>query len=60
MSLQTFSVQPVANDPNSYTISINILYGDTDQLDNGNCKSGAGSQFCATASLNTIVHRRIN
>ena len=59
-SLQTFSVQPVANDPNSYNISINILYGDTDQLDNGNCKSGAGSQFCATASLNTIVHRRIN
>lgn len=60
MSLQTFSVQPVVNDPNSYTISIKILYGDTDQLDNGNCKSGAGSQFCATASLNTIVHRRIN
>ena len=57
MSLQSLKVQPAG--AGSYNIGVKILYGDSDQLTNGACTSGAGSQFCAVSALNTIVQPRL-
>lgn len=44
----------------NYTINLSIAYGDDDLLDaDKKCKTGAGSQFCATSTLSTTVQRRI-
>jgi len=57
MSLREFSI---VNSGNDYTITMLVAYGDNDLLnDNGLCKGGAGSQFCATSSLKSTVHRRL-
>jgi prepilin-type N-terminal cleavage/methylation domain-containing protein len=57
MSLREFSIVENGSD---YTITMLVAYGDDDLLnDNGLCKGGAGSQFCATSSLKTTVHRRL-
>lgn len=56
MSLQRFSI---VKSGDYYTITLLISYGEADLLnDQGLCKGGAGSQFCATSSLKTTVHRR--
>jgi prepilin-type N-terminal cleavage/methylation domain-containing protein len=58
MSLRQFSI--VNNGPD-YTITLLIAYGENDLLtEDGLCKGGAGSQFCASSSLKTTVHRRLN
>lgn len=57
MSLRTFTIEKSGD---YYTIDLLIAYGEADLLNNqGLCKGGAGSQFCATSSLKTTVHRRL-
>ncbi|MEI6480789.1 MAG: prepilin-type N-terminal cleavage/methylation domain-containing protein [Candidatus Saccharibacteria bacterium] len=64
MRLTEFSVtQYPANVsvPDYYIIKLNIVYGDTnlaDSTDPNVCKGGVGSQFCASAHLETTVRRR--
>ncbi|HEX8226633.1 MAG TPA: prepilin-type N-terminal cleavage/methylation domain-containing protein [Candidatus Saccharimonadales bacterium] len=48
-----------------YTVTVKVVYGDNDLLtnpttENANCKSSAGSQFCAVSELTTTVNKRIN
>ena len=58
MSLREFSI---VNEGPDYTITLLVAYGEEDLLNSdGLCKGGAGSQFCATSSLKTTVHRRLN
>jgi hypothetical protein len=51
--------------PNLYKVEVRVLYGDNDLLNNptgpdATCKSErAGTQFCATAQLSTIVVKRV-
>jgi prepilin-type N-terminal cleavage/methylation domain-containing protein len=45
-----------------YTISVRVVYGDTDLLtsDHMSCvNQSAGSQFCAVSELNTTVQKRV-
>ena len=57
MSLRTFTI---VKSGDYYTIDLLIAYGDSDLLNaQGLCNGGAGSQFCATSSLKTTVHRRL-
>ncbi len=57
MSLRTFTIEKSGD---YYTITLLIAYADSDLLNaDGLCKGGAGSQFCATSSLKTTVHRRL-
>ena len=57
MSLRTFTIEKSGD---YYTITLLIAYADPDLLNaDGLCKGGAGSQFCATSSLKTTVHRRL-
>ncbi len=57
MSLRTFSI---VKSGDYYTITLLIAYGENDLLNaDGLCNGGAGSQFCATSSLKTTVHRRL-
>ncbi len=55
----------IAGSNNLYTVTIRVVYGDdellTDPTDPGtNCKSSAGSQFCAVSQLTTTVKKRVN
>lgn len=48
-----------------YTITVRVIYGDNDLLDNpaspdAKCLSTAGSQYCATSELTTTVRKRVN
>ncbi len=45
----------------NYSIKLAIAFGSNDLIDNdtGLCKSGAGSQFCATSVFETTVQRRV-
>ncbi len=50
--------------PNVYTITVRVVYGDDDLLNNAssttaNCKSTAGNQFCAVSELSTTVIKRV-
>ena len=57
MSLRTFTI---VKSGDYYTITLLIANADPDLLNaDGLCKGGAGSQFCATSSLKTTVHRRL-
>ena len=57
MSLRTFTI---VKSGDYYTITLLIANADPDLLNaDGSCKGGAGSQFCATSSLKTTVHRRL-
>lgn len=49
----------ITNTDNNYKIELSIAFGDSDLLTNGLCKSGPGSQFCATSSFETTVQRRL-
>lgn len=40
-------------------ITIRVSHGDDDLRSGGFCNSGAGSEFCSTAELSTIVQKRI-
>lgn len=76
MRLLAFSVQPESYDTRSHRVTVRIAYGENDLLDlyendgvtltsvapaNAKCKSGiAGSDFCATAQLDTIIKKRLN
>ncbi len=75
MRLTEFRVVKSTADPNLYNISIKVAYGDSDLLTTYNqqtgdlegslpdtlCRSGiAGSNFCATSTLDTTVKRRLN
>ncbi len=47
---------------NLYTVTVRVVYGDTDLLDpatHSSCRSTAGSQFCAVSELSTTVQKRI-
>lgn len=51
----------LAKSGDSYTIAIRVTQGDDDLIrPDGNCNSGAGSQFCASSYLTTVVNRRLN
>jgi len=57
MSLRTFTI---VKSGDYYTITLLIANANPDLLNaDGLCKGGAGSQFCATSSLKTTVHRRL-
>lgn len=75
MRLLDFSIVPLGDGTGSFGVNIKIAYGDNDQLttyDNagvrntavplkdGLCKLESGSNFCATAQLDTTVKSRIN
>ena len=50
----------ITNTDNNYKIELSIAFGDSDLLTgDGLCKSGPGSQFCATSSFETTVQRRL-
>ncbi|MBW3569135.1 prepilin-type N-terminal cleavage/methylation domain-containing protein [Candidatus Parcubacteria bacterium] len=72
MRLLDFSITSPPTAPNQSNIFINVAYGDNDLLthydDSGNligsagdarCKGGAGSYFCSTAQLATVVSKRL-
>jgi hypothetical protein len=45
-------------------VQVRVIYGDDDLLSNptaanANCKSQAGSQFCAVSDLTTVVVKRV-
>lgn len=61
MQVAKLSVEPSGE---MYTINVKIVYGDNDLLKNPGtpnveCKTGAGSQFCAVSELTTTVKRRV-
>jgi prepilin-type N-terminal cleavage/methylation domain-containing protein len=72
MRLLEFAVVPIPGSSNKSNISVKVAYGDNDLLSNhdgnGNpnglaadqalCKPGPGSNFCATAELETVVVKR--
>lgn len=75
MSLAIFRIEQVVTDPTLYTVNVRVVQGDDDLLEDlldaqGNpgagdgildtCKSGTGSQFCATSEVRTTVHKRLN
>lgn len=63
MRLANLVVQNVG--PNLYRVQVRVVYGDNDLLfnptaTNASCKGQqAGTQFCATAELSTIVVKRV-
>ncbi|HTH72244.1 MAG TPA: prepilin-type N-terminal cleavage/methylation domain-containing protein [Candidatus Pristimantibacillus sp.] len=63
MRLSNLVVTPAG--ANSYKIQVSVIYGDNDLLNNptaanASCKSAtAGSQFCASMQLSTIVVKRV-
>lgn len=65
MRLTKLSVQQVGT-TDSYRVTVRIVFGDDDLLDNLNtpttkCKvSISGSQYCAMAELTTVVKQRVN
>lgn len=67
MRLSKFEVRSVNNTPGLYRVTVRVVYGDDDLIDNlgfpggGNtCKSQrAGSQFCAVSELSTVVQQRV-
>lgn len=71
MRVSKFDIAPVAGFGNVYRVSLKIAFGDDDLLEydivggspdigTARCKGGnnTGSQFCATASLSTVLTRR--
>jgi len=59
-------VTPVDPGPNPkiYKISVKVVFGDDDLLNNPNaesatCKSEQGSQFCAVSDITTVVTKRV-
>lgn len=66
MRLTKLDVAPVAGTNGAWSITVRVVYGDddlltdsTDPIDpNVSCKSGAGSQFCATSELTVTVFKR--
>lgn len=59
MRLTTFSVEKISS---YYVIKVNVVYGDDDLINNSvtpkRCNGGPGTQFCASAYLETSVQRR--
>ena len=50
--------------PQTFLISVNVVYGDDDLLKNptapnASCNGGTGSEFCASASLSALVEKRL-
>lgn len=64
MRVANFSItQLQPTNSNLYTVTVRVVYGDDDLLNNPNgpdatCKSGMGSQFCAVSQLSTTVQMR--
>lgn len=49
---------------NLYKISVRVVYGDDDMLNNPNskdasCKTQTGTQFCAVSDITTVVTKRV-
>lgn len=65
MRLSKFEVNQVSGSTNLYRVTIRIVYGDNDLLDdptsaNARCKGAvAGTQFCAMSELSTVVVKRV-
>lgn len=62
MRVANLSVQSQGS--NLYRVTVRVVYGDDDLLDNPNgtdaaCKTTTGSQFCSVAELTTVVQKRI-
>jgi len=70
MRISRFSIAQVTGaNPNLYTVSITVAYGDTDLLDgvdgadttNPKCKGDIhGSEFCSVNNISTTVYRGLN
>lgn len=62
-NMRVAKINFVASASGLYTFSITVAYGDDDLLsDNGEtaqCKTGAGSEYCAVSSLVTTIQKRI-
>lgn len=59
MQVQSITVVPL-NYGNLYKVTVNLATApDSTFLTGGRCKSEAGTQFCATTSLSTVVQKRV-
>lgn len=64
MRLARMKVESVAGNPKLYKISVKVVYGDDDLLnnpttENATCKGQEGSQFCAVSDITTVVTKRV-
>lgn len=57
MRLAKLTITPAGS---LYTITARVVYGEDDLITPTNtCKTGAGSEFCATSEISTTVQRRL-
>ena len=64
MRLANLTVSEVNGDPNIWKISVRVVFGDDDLLNNptgtnASCKGNAGQQFCSVSELTTTVVKRV-
>lgn len=64
MRLSNLTVSEVNGDPNIWKVSVRVVYGDDDLLNNptgtdASCKGDAGGQFCSVSELTTTVVKRV-
>lgn len=62
MRLAKFDVSLVPGSTSLYTVTVRVVYGETDLLtpDGMSCQITTGSQFCATSELSATIQKRIN
>ena len=64
MRLSNLTVSQVNGDPNIWKVSVRVVYGDDDLLNNptsttASCKGDTGQQFCSVSELTTTVVKRV-
>lgn len=64
MRLANLTVTQVNGDPNIWKVSVRVVYGDDDLLNNptgtnASCKGDKGQQFCSVSELTTTVVKRV-
>ncbi len=64
MRLAKLDIVPISAATQLYSVTVKVVYGDTDLLDNptganASCKPGRGSEFCAVSELTTTVQSRL-
>ena len=64
MRLSNLTVSQVNGDPNIWKISVRVVFGDDDLLNNptgtnASCKGDTGQQFCSVSELTTTVVKRV-
>jgi hypothetical protein len=59
MRLISLGVEESLTVPGQYFVNVRVAYGDGDLLNSqGNCKGGAGDQYCAVRELDTVAQQR--